>query len=430
MKSVLIIVSLIICLILIYLKNKTFFNISGIFVLFWGLCATFASFSLYGMYEISYTTTLLIVAAMYIFTVVGLAFPPFNKRNISLNNLKDSEKGERTVVLSNGKLITSLNLAAYVFSVPYLIKAINIIRNQGFEFLRTYAFVGSTQFASTRALTIFQYIVSPLFIATMIVTAIDISLKKRAVRGIIMTFIGTALYTVLFGGRYMMFQAVLIFLMAYYINSKGSISSFIRNNKKIVIIVAAAIIGMIVITSLRPSGGLIRSIYIYFCGSFKYLDTLLEDDSFVSMRLGGIATFGFIYDFILTIMVMFFGVSPYHGANYQITQITGSSRRIGDGLRYNSLGTMYTAFIADFGIWMSIIGVLIFAILVCWMQKKFERTPTYYDFACYLFALYTIINAVLSYSFLKFSIVVLFVFLALFTGKIRLKSGTKIYIEH
>ena len=429
MKSILIIISLIICLFLIHIKNKTIFNITGVFVLFWGVCSIFASFSLYGMYELSYIVTFLIIMAMFSFTIVGLVFPAFDKRSLCLDDLKQPDERGKPVILSNGFLIFVLNIVVYVFSIPYLIKSISIIGNQGFEILRTYAFVGSSQFASTTVLTIFQYIVNPLFIATMIVTAIDISLKKRAIRGLIMTIIGTALYTVLFGGRYMLFQTILVFLMAYYINSTSRISIFLKRNKKIIAIVGTAILGMIVITSLRPSGGLLRSIYVYFCGSFKYLDVLLEDQSFISMHLGGIATIGFIYDFILTVLVLFLNISPHYGASYQITQVTGSSRLIGTGLRYNSLGTMYTSFVADFGIWGSIFGVIVFAIMVCWIQKRFMRRPSYYSFALYLFGLYAVINAVLSYSFLKFSIAFLIVFLVIFTKKIQFRFGRKLYIK-
>lgn len=427
MKSLLILISVIICLLLNHKKNKSIFNLVGIFLMFWGGFGFLSSLSLYGLNEISYTTTFLIVGAMYAFTIVGLAFPSVNKVNIDWEKLKEDYSNKEA--LSSHKLITFLNLAAYAFSIPYLIKAVGVIQNYGFEVLRTYAFVGSEQFASTKVLTLFQYVISPLFVATMIVTAMDISMKRKATRGIIMTVVGTSLYTVLFGGRYLLFQTLIVFISAFYLNYTGTIRSFLKRNKKLLVFVLILVVGMAIITSLRPSGGMIRSIYLYFSGPFAYLDVLLRDTAFTKMGLNGIATFGFIHDFILYILVFLVGVSPYYGASYQITQVTGKARVIGDGITFNSLGTMYTAFIPDFGIYFSLIGVFIFAIILCVVEKRFSKKPSLFRYSVYLYAIYVVVNAVLSYSLLKFSSLILILYLALFTGAVKIKFGNRIRLN-
>lgn len=403
------------------MKNKSMFNVSGIFIIVWGTCGYLSSLSLYGLNKLSFTTTYLIIVALFGFTLIGLIFPGFNKGIISFESLKTNFNEGDVVLLSNNKLIIILNVAAYVFSFPYLIKAITIIQSQGFEALRSYAFVGSTQFASTTVLTVFQNVISPLFIATMIVTAIDVSLNRKAIRGLILTTISVALYTVLFGGRYMLFQTILVFSMAYYINSSTNIVTVLKRNKKAILIIVLALGGMLFVTSRRPSGNLVRSIYIYFCGSYGFLDSLIKDTSFSTMHLGGIASIGCIYDFIINVMTFLFGLSPYHGANYQITQITGPSRIIGDGIRYNSLGTMYTAFIPDFGITFSVIGVLVFALVLCYIQLYFSKRLSYFSFSVFLYGLYSVVNSVLSYSFLSFSVIFLVSFLALFTKRFKFK---------
>lgn len=417
LKSLIIGISLIICLFFNYHKNRTLFNVSGIFTLFWGICAFFSSLGLYGLDSLSYTLIFLIVAAMFVFNIVGFFSVRFNKSRLQF------DVDDR--ILSNNKLLVLINIIAQIYSIPYLIKAIGIIRLSGLEGLRLYAFVGSSQFASTTTLTIFQSIIQPVFIATMILTAIDISLRRKAIIGIVQTIIGVAFYTVLFGGRYMVFQLLVVFLMAFYTTSEFSLLKFLSKNKKLVLFGAAVFMTLVLITSMRPSGSFIQSLYIYFCGSFKFLDVQINNGALPELHLYGAATFGLIYDFFVTLFAVIFKTSPYIGASYQITQITSAQQTIGDGIRYNALGTMYTSFIADFGVYGSIIGVIIFAIILHKLQTNFTKKQEPFRFALFLYGIYMVFNTAFSYSLLNMGTLIVILFLYAFTRNIKLKVRRK-----
>lgn len=377
---------------LVYNCKKSMFNAAGIFIIMWTICLGLACLGLYGMNKPSIIVVCLGCMSMIVFALVFCS----NIKIIKISN-KRNKINKFHNQLANSKLIIIFHLFAYLFSFPYLLKAIQIVKTQGMYQLRNIAFVGS-EYASTFELTIFQTIIAPLFVVTMLLTAVDISHKYYGKKSILLSLIDTILYTLLFGGRYMFFQLLIFFLFAIYDSFKGKCFTFIKRNIKALSFALCIVSTILFLTNSRTSRSILSSLYIYFCGSFSYLSYLIENKIGTDLFLLGRTQFGFIYNFLYMGASFFFKID-YMGSNHLITQRTQYMVSIGEDINFNSLGTILHDFIADYGIYGSILGIFIFA-YIC---KYFDFAKRKYESAVYnvinIYLLYSVVNSVLGYTF-------------------------------
>ena len=378
-------------------KNKKF-SISWMFVFMWTTCLSFCCLGLYGLNKPSLVVVLLSCISMLIFTLVTFIRLPvltFGK-TISVQQ----EMGYFEFRAPTGKLILYvLNIMAYAFSIPYLKKSLSILFSKGLYFLREAAFSGSGGIGSTAVLMLFQYIVSPLFLATIIVTAIDIFDRRVRPMAIVISVLDVILYTVLFAGRFTLLNFVVIILFVAIDTGRiKSVWGLIVKHKKIVFFVGLFVIGLIVLTSLRSTNTVFKSVYVYFAGSFAYLSYLIDNSIGTNLYLCGRIFFGFLYNSVYTFLTVFFNVD-YNGSNNIITQLTQHMVPIGGGNYYNSLGTMLHDFMADFGVYGSLVGVFLYAIICNYIEKLTTIKNTYFIRALYYYLVLSIVFSVLSYQF-------------------------------
>lgn len=375
-----------------YAYKKSFYNASGIFSIMWTICLGLSTLGLYGLNTPSPTVVFLGCATMLIFTFSNL----LRTKLITVGEKPTVYDGEY-VPLTKSFLLYVLNLIAYVFSIPYLIKAVNIIKTAGMYGLRNVAFA-SSEYASTSVLIIFQTIIGPLFVVTMLLTAIDLSRKFVVRKAIIITIFDVALYTILFGGRYMFFQLLVFFVFAMYDGYGGKLKVFLKKHKKIVLFSLLIVLVMVFITQSRTTRGFFESIYVYFCGSYSYLSYLVDNKIGTDLFLLGRTQFGFIYNFLF-LVVSFLTNIDYRGSNHIVTQLTQYTVKIGDGISYNSLGTMLHDFMADYGVYGSLFGVFLFGYACKYVEDSKKRTERSFYYALNIYFLYSTVNSVLGYTF-------------------------------
>lgn len=400
MNTVIVISVGLLCLLWIKKIRSNLFIPAGIFVLMWTICLGLSTLGLYGMNPPSNTVVCLSCCAMIIMsftstiklreiTVGGISFVKKIENNNETVKIVDS--------LSDNKLLIALNFAAYIFSFPYLRKSLVLMMTSGMYAVRVTTGVGS-EYASTSTLILFQTIIGPLFVVTMLLVAIDISRKKYKLFPIIIAVLDVVFYTLLFAGRYMIFQLLVFIVFAMYENNARSVLDFILKHKKIVMFALVLISFMCLISSLRSARGVISSIYVYFCGSFSYLSYLLDNDIGTNIFLLGRTQFGFIYNFIFLAATFLLGIK-YNGSNHIVTQLTQYMVSIGDGVNYNSLATVLHDFIADYGVYGSIFGLLIMGLGCNYVERmKIKYQSAYYE-ALYLYLMYSMVNSVLGYTF-------------------------------
>lgn len=165
----------------------------------------------------------------------------------------------------------------------------------------------------------------------------------------------------------------------------------------------------------RSSRGFSEGAYVYFCGSFSYLSYLVDQNIGTDLFLLGRTQFGFLYNFIYMILTYVFGV-PYNGSNHIVTQLTQYMVPIGTDIQYNALGTMLHDFMTDYGVYGSLIGVFIFALLTNQIEIRRREYDSVFYKVLYLYVLYTIVNSVLGYSFRTPAAFVLLLYIVIFCG--------------
>lgn len=388
------------CLVVMHLFNRPILSVSGLFIIMWTLCLGLATLGLYGMNKPSITVVALSSISMFIFMVSSISRVKYKRIIIGSTKVSfgvSSEFGKKP--LTQNRLLYLFNFAAYIFSIPYLKNSLYIMLTKGIYFVREGAFNGTGGIASTAILMIFQYIISPLFLTTIILTAIDINNKNTSIFSIIVALINIVLYTMLFAGRFMILEALLLLLIvAIDTDMQKNIMRFIRRHMRIIILVALLFFGLVYVTLRRSSSSFLKNTYVYFCGSFSYLSYLIDNRIGTDLFLLGKALCGFIYNTICTFLTGFFNFE-YKGSNHIITQLTQYMVPIGVNIRYNSMGTMLHDFIADFGVYGCIIDVCIYSHVCNYIERLASIKRTDFAKALYYYILISIVFSVLSYQF-------------------------------
>lgn len=218
---------------IVYAKNGSLFCVSGIFDLVWTLCLGLSTLGLYGMNKPSGVVVFLGCMSILIFSIMSNLKIKIRVTINIVNKARDNE----AVPISFNRGLYLVNILAYIFSMPYLVKSLAIIIQSGITSglyqVRTNAFSGNEAFASTAVLTIFQTVIAPLFVVMILLTTLDIGRGFLVKRSIAFSLINVVLYTVLFAGRYMLFEALLFLVFASYEKYAGKIFEFIKKEKQL-----------------------------------------------------------------------------------------------------------------------------------------------------------------------------------------------------
>lgn len=399
---------------LISAVKRRVLSVSGIFVLLWTLWLGLATLGLFEMNSPSWEVVVLSCVTMLIYAFSSC---------IKVNRVVLFRKGFMALdddgSISGNKLLLFFHVIAFFISAPYLKKAIFILLQQGSYVLRNNAFKGSDVFASTAVLMIFQSCIQPLFVVTIILTIIDICRGFFPVFSIFLSLFDVVLYTVLFGGRYMLFTALIfVFFIPYDLGKEKNLFRYVISHKLVFLICFIIVVAMVLVSLIRGSSSILQSIYVYFAGSFTYLSYLIENQVGTNLFLLGRTQFGFVYNLLCIAATVFLGIE-YQGSNHIITQLTAEMVPIGDGILYNSLGTMLHDFIADYGIFFCLIGVVILAITSNYVERVSERTTDVFHKGLYYYFIFVTVNTVFGFSFREPSSAFVLIYLLLFSIKWR-----------
>ncbi len=383
-----------------YIRHKRFVAPNTLFTFMWTFFPGLSSLGLYNIYKPSILIHVLVVVTVLVF-------------NIAYSFFTRSENEEHNDIIFgniNRKALIIANLVSFLYLSFFLSKAIAIIRDFGFDYLRTAAFDSSMGLANTAELVIITWGIQALFIATIIFGVIDSIVNKKHLL-LIIAIIGIILYTILFVGRYLLVELVFSYIIAF-VTAKKHINKEIRFNKYMV---TAALALIMLVTSLRSFGdfNMVKSSVIYYSGSFTYLDNLLSSGEYVNNYLYGFATFGFILDIFLAPLTFLFKVD-FIGASNTISQITSTPRFISPNQTYNAMATMLYSFIFDFGFLGVLLGTLFVSGLSALAFNRIKNRMSYFSLGFYLFMMFVLFDSVMSYQLLfakrGFAIIFLFLF--------------------
>lgn len=416
-----------IILALSYKKNHNLIRINVVFSIMWCLCLGLSSLGLYGIYKpdsvVYFLSFITIVTFNLIYFVTG-------KRRVKSLREHKGQKDHNIIKIKGDVYFGFLylcNIAAYLYSLPFIPRSIRLIRSYGFSRLRDYAFMSSSLLATTRQLLAFQWIIGPLFVTTMLIAAVLFSQKRGKRILALFTAVDVALYTLLFGGRYMLVKLLFFFIISFFIVYQGSFVRIVKMRKVLFMSSMVLLIVIFILTRKRgfSNKGFLGNILIYYTGSFTYFSEIIKSKPWEGHLLWGTAVFGFVVNLLLAVITVCLGVD-FNGSNQVITSITQYYLKIADTISYNSMTTMLFPFLMDFGYFGVVTGTALFAFAAGRIEDCFYDKPTVFSLSLYVFLMFAVFDSVMSYTFLSPGTGVTLLFLYFLTNKDNKKRFHKI----
>ena len=405
---------LLIIMVLLKIVFQTIINPLNLFNFMWCIPAALSNTGILGLTKPSSKTN--IILTILFFNVGFLCVSKYKFIYKSKSNLKYN---------LNMKKIIIINFFAWITFIPYTIKAIKIMNSKGFDYLRSISFTPSHELVgSTIELMYCQIIIAGIFTATIIMTAIDISLGKLNKCLFIISGVDILLYSFTFAGRIFFFKAIIFGVLAIIVskNMKFTIKKISKTLKIIIIVLLIGFLSYFTLNRGSEYLSVFESMYIYFVGPLPFFDSLLNNMRDINLMMGK-ATLGII-TVPISILFSFITGNEYNGADYLITQVTATQFNIGNLYKFNAFSTSSYVFIRDFGVIGIIIIPFILGIVAYRIYYNFNKNHTNMNYAFYLLMLYLIVYSQLRYELIFPVYAVIIVLIYIFTKERRSNYGS------
>lgn len=374
---------LILVFLLNYLLFKKTLKINSVFTFVWCTSAILSNANVYGLYSPTILANALIIIAICSVNIIYYLFKLKNKSKLEFVDIKKLD------LYYNFHILLVLNIFAYIYSIPFLIRAFEIIATNGFDALRNAAFE-SSNFASTAQLFVFQWFVQGLFMATILIASCLIPVKSnKTYKVVIIAMLDAALYSILFAGRGIIVTLVTYLLLSIFIVNNEKITSTVKaifKKKIVLIIILISFIYTIFITNKRTTlGGLsaLDNLVLYFCGSVSFFSELIKTTPWINGLSYGKILFGGITSIFDASIFILFQIE-YVGADVIVSNYAANIINIGNGIGYNALGTMLFPFMMDFGYFGVFIGPLFVGLMFFLIEKLFYKKKNLFFYVIFL----------------------------------------------
>ena len=380
------IVLFILILIFNFFKHRNILTVGVLISFIWILCGIFIEIRFLPIIKPSIQVHSYIFQFLLIFNLIYLLFL---KKNNRLKFFPIFQISKNKIAF-----LYIFNILAILIILPLTYRVAIFVIENGFYTYRSYIF----QYIEDSHYLQFLYknIIFSIFDTTALITAFSLATRKKSKLLIIMTIIGILLYTFTFGGRYSIFNFII-----YYVSSVVIVKY--RHNHFKVRYAVFGILALLLVTNIRGNGSysILESIYLYFIGSFSYLQYILDHPIYygLSDNFHGFLTFGFIFEPIVLTMKQFFGSNldvPSFYFNIYAQQFVN----IGDSnvVMYNNNSTMFYVFIRDFGNLGVTIGSIILSSVFVYFSNKFYTNKKIVSGVILVYLSNVIITGTMMYS--------------------------------
>lgn len=414
---------------ILYKKNGTIAAPEVLFCVEWSFISFLASLRLFGLYEVSWMTWMIVLAGSLSF-LFGISF---GKRIIVKYSI--SEERENADVFLMGKkcfwifLIIMTIYVLYDFSQTYQYLAAGYSLGQIRE-----ASVGMSEIAgyNRRTGALAEYIEIIVGVMELLVVASGITYfisdVKKNYKMILGVLFFETLYALTNGGRYGLAYIIIETLVGYFIykSIKGQMQiSLPKAVKRWMKRILVFIISMILIITLMrgaETSELIQKYYRYICGNMVFLDlhiNKLNEMGYWSLSYAG------LYGFWSIILPVLNGLGINYPENYleTITKVmdTQTFQKIGDNLVTNAFITPFYHIYADFR-WVGlVIGMFIFGSIAGNIYKKARYYADGEHIAYYLILAQMIFKTLQTYPLASKNYVVVLILIFIVEKKRRYK---------
>ena len=384
--------------------------INVIFTYLWCSILILATFGLEGLDAPSIKVSLYCILFISVFNIAYITSFSSNKYRISkLVELNDTIRY---------RLIYILHIFSYIYMFPILLRAIHIARVYGYSAIRQYAFISSNMLVNGTQQFISQILINGIFIATSVIAMGKLAVTKKVEYITVFALIDIALYSIIFGGRFIIFEMILFYIVGYLGIARFRKKRKLTNGYKIVIIIV--ICGIIVMSELRGINNMFSSFYSYFVGPITFLNYIVKNPNTFELHhlLYGRALLGFITEPIVLLIKLFFtSTNNIHIASYYINTVTQVFYNISPGQSFNALTTAIYPFLRDFGVFGIILGGAFIGILLKMFECLALKKQSMIYYSLFIFMGYIALSTIILYNMMPYGVTFQLLFIIMFTKK-------------
>lgn len=409
---------------ILYKKNETIAAPEVLFCIEWGFISFLASLRLFGLYDVSWLTWLIVLIGSISF-LFGVSFGKKIKVKYSINEEK------------TGGNIDGFLMSKKCFWILLAIMTIYVL----YDFSQTYQYLvagyslGQIREASVgmseivgynrRTGALAEYIELIIGVVELLVVASGITYFISDVKKNYKIMLGVLLFETLYaltnGGRYRLAYIIIETLVGYFMykSIQGRMQLEIPKALKrwIKRILVFIIVMILIITLMRgaETSELLQKYYRYICGNMVFLDVhikKLNEMGYWSVSYAG------LYGFWSVILPILNNLGITYPINYleTITRVmdTQTFQKIGENLVTNAFITPFYHIYADFR-WIGlVIGIFIFGSIAGNVYKKARYYADGKHIAFYLILAQMIFKTLQTYPFASKNYVVVLVLIFIF----------------
>ncbi len=373
--------------------NHGYFSFVTIFSSLWFLFAALSSLGLYHIRKPSLVVHLYVI--IFVLIVDALFF--FQKK-ITIKAPVISTDVSYTLKVNR---IFMIQLLAILLSLPLLTQAITLYSQFGdLSIIRT-KFFSSSLFESYIAGVVFKGAPMGLLNALIIIWSVY-AFENKQYKYIFWSIVDCLLITLINGGRGAVFDLMIVLLMLFlYIDRDKLIVSKIF--KRIIFVILIGAFVFMIVVSINRGQNIIKSIYLYFSGSFAFLDYILENAEIFALNNHqyGYISLSFLIEPLILIM-KYVGWTTIKIPSWHFNNYCQYYYNIGTGgynVMINNNTTFFFCFLKDLGTIGIVLAALIFGCVISQLFKQWKHGNTKSG----LFFLYfctVLISGIMSYKLL------------------------------
>lgn len=429
-------ITVLVCVMLVVLSvalYKNIFNPQVLFCGFLGVISFLATIRLFGLSKTSDLTYLLIIIGVIMFFVGVQISGRGNYKSLKCGNISTYARDTLNYGIRK-KIVFSLGMFLLIWSAYRMGTTVIPLLRQGFSLdtIRLIYFGYEFQgYSYSRIDEIIEMFVNlPFLYATLPIIAIELTEKKELreikPRLLVILLIWVVFSCVISGGRVLIYNFLVVFVMAFLIKNKeakrDNTKRMKTRTKMILLFIVLVMIYVMYQLSINRTGSgsyeFLYQIYIYFCGCLPHTSLRLDT---VNMDY----TYGmtFISGFLRPLMLIYkytigSGAFP---AIYQRTIDIGETLQtavnISEGHTFNAFVLPFYYFYYDGGIIAVIVESLLYGIFCGRAFARYQSYPTKRNLAKYLVIIIYIANSMVRFcpSLVYFALA--YIYVDLYFGK-------------
>lgn len=396
------------------LLEKTWINPLSIFTIMWMIIIYLASLRLYGMREIDEKAYIIIIIGVSAFFLGYILYyvKPFK---FYFGNIRTSNKTR--LIFSNNVFFIVFFLTLIVWIVLGIATIVELLKGVPYVNIRDmYGGFGSSEhlFKNQYTALIVKWLFVPcvhVIVARIIYSIFD---KKFKWYYYILSVVLIIFYCLTTGSRMILLYIIFQLFFMLYINKNNKPIFLIKKSlkKKIRLVILSVIIGIVVITLLRPADtsstwNTKKTIYAYMSLSVPLLGHWVNYVDEMGIRTYGISFFRGILE--LLGRFKFPLPSSYYTYSELISYCSDTYVPIFGVKVFNAFVSVFFYFYLDFGYIGVIVGSVIFGVLTCAMYRNTRIEKNEFNTMVWLIYLMAVIGSFARWQFINPAFIMMFV---------------------